>query len=208
MSLAQKQKSLWKNENFQTVIAIILIVGIVGGIFFGSRLVLNTEYPLLTVESGSMCVPYDGLCDGWSHPFEKTLHVGDIIVVQGVNTSTLNVGDIIVFHRPGSTSELIVHRIIEKVDVNGTIYFKTKGDGNSANDPWDTPNGVPQSSVVGKVIGRVPWFGNITLFMKGNSWGIPVIVLIIALVIIVEFVMPFAKKRKPTFEQNPKDKPA
>ncbi len=53
-------KKLWKNDYFKTVIAIVLIVAIVLGFFFGLQLGLNTSYPLLTVESGSMSIPYDG----------------------------------------------------------------------------------------------------------------------------------------------------
>ena len=45
-------------------------------------------------------------------------------------------------------------------------------------DPWDSnnPPGVPASDVVGKVVMRIPWFGWITLFMRDNSWGLPVVI--------------------------------
>lgn len=203
--------------------AIVLIIAIVLGFFFGLQLGLHTSYPLLTVESGSMCVPYDGNCDGWlsiMHPFAHTLHKGDIIVVQGVNIEDLNANypnsDIIVFHSP-ATDELIVHRIISKETVNGVTYFETKGDGNGSPDtwpktitgagldPWDYNNspGVPQNLVVGKVIMRIPWFGWITLLMRGNSLALPIVIGIILLLVILEFVIPIIRsgdqKRK---EQN------
>ena len=108
-------RDLWKNNYFQMVVAIGLIVAIILGLFYGSQLVLNTKYPTLTVETGSMCIPHDSLCDGWTHPFERTLHVGDILIVHGVNPKDLNASypnsDIIVFHRPNNPDELIVHRI-------------------------------------------------------------------------------------------------
>jgi hypothetical protein len=81
-------------------------------------------------ETGSMCIPYDGNCDGWSHPFERTLHVGDLLIVQGVNPATLNTNypdsDIIVFHEPGNPNRLIVHRIEAVQNINGTLIFKLK----------------------------------------------------------------------------------
>ncbi|HII85588.1 TPA: hypothetical protein HA273_03235, partial [Candidatus Bathyarchaeota archaeon] len=105
---------------------------------------LNTPYPALAVVTGSMCVPYDGACEGWSHPFDRTLHVGDLIIVQGVSPADLSddypYSDIIVFHKPGNPDELIVHRIVEKENRNGVFYFTTEGDGNGINKWPDPPD--------------------------------------------------------------------
>jgi signal peptidase I len=204
-------KKLWKNEYFQTAVVIGLIALAVFGFWYGTQAVLNTPYPLSAVESGSMCIPYGAACDGWTHPFDRTLHVGDLIVVQGVNPEDLNTNypnsDIIVFHEPNQPSTLIVHRIISEQEINGTHYFKTKGDGNGNDwpatpeygmDSWPSyPNGVPQDLVVGKVIMRVPWVGHLALFMR-NSFGVPLVIIIILLIVIVEFVLPL-------FRQKPKD---
>ncbi len=211
---------MWKNDYFKTIIAFVLIVAIVLGLFFGLELGLKTTYPLLTVESGSMSIPYDGADSFWlsiMHPFDRTLSIGDIIVVQGVNIKDLNANypnsDIIIFHSP-IDGELIVHRIIAKETINGITYFQTKGDGNgypdtwpktptSGLDPWDNnnPPGVPQNLVVGKVIMRIPWFGWITLFMRDNSLGLPIIIGVILLLVIIEFIIPIirenSKKNKP-----------
>ena len=78
-----------------------------------------------------------------AHPFDRTLSIGDIIIVQGVNPKDLNTNypnsDIIVFHSPNDPSILIVHRIIGTETVNGTTYYQTKGDGNG--NPWpQTPD--------------------------------------------------------------------
>ena len=83
--------------------------------------------------------PIDGACDGWSHPFDHTLHIGDIIIIQKVNPADLNANypnsDIIVYENPTDpTSTPIVHRIVATYKVNGTLYFQTKGDGNG--DKW------------------------------------------------------------------------
>jgi len=215
-------KKLWQNDYFKTIIAIALIIGIVLVFFFGLQLGLKTSYPLLTVESGSMSIPYDGSDNFWlslTHPFDRTLSIGDIIVVQGVNTKDLNINypnsDIIVFHSP-LTGELIVHRIISSETVNGVTYFETKGDGNGnpwpqpavigqGTDPWDynNPPGVPQNLVVGRVIMRIPWFGWITLFMRSNSLGLPIVIGIILLLVILEFVIPMIRgANKKNIEQN------
>jgi signal peptidase I len=214
-----KLKKLWENDYFKTAIAIVLIIAIVLGFFFGLQIGLKTSYPMLTVESGSMSIPYDGGDNFWlsiTHPFDRTLSIGDIIIVEGINPKDLNTNypnsDIIIFHSP-TDGTLIVHRIIATETVNGTKYFQTKGDGNgnpwpqtpqNGQDPWDSnnPPGVPQNLVVGKVIMRIPWFGWITLFMRNNSLGLPVIIGLILLLVVIEFVIPVIRGKKKTEQQN------
>jgi len=204
-------KKWWKNDYFKTVVAIALIIGIVLGFFFGLQLGLHTSNPMLTVESGSMSIPYDAMeSQSWQgfwlsimHPFDRTLSVGDIIVIQGVNPKDLKTdypnSDIIVYHNPQKPTDLIVHRIVSKEIINGTIYFQTKGDGNPPEvwpnpatvvDPWGP---IPQQDVVGKVVMRIPWFGWITLFMRGDSVGLPIIIGIILLLVILEFVITIVR---------------
>lgn len=209
---ASKWKRYWKNDYVQTAAVIGLIVAIVLGLFFGAQLILDTPYPTLTVETGSMCVPCDGRCDGWSHPFEPTLHVGDLLIVQGVDPKSLNTNypnsDVIVFHEPGNPNRLIVHRIVAAETINGTLYFQTKGDGNSGPnylypvtppvaeyDKWLGGLGVSEDLVVGKVVGRVPWVGLATLFLRRSPYGLPLVIIIILVLIILEFVLPVVKKR-------------
>ena len=204
-------KKAWKNEYVQTAVVIGLIVLVVFAFWAGSQLVLNTPYPVLAVVTGSMCVPYDGGCDGWTHPFDRTLHVGDLIIVQGVNPADLSAdypnSDIIVFRKPGNPDELIVHRIVAINEVGGKLYFRTKGDGNGNKwpntpqpveyDPWQD-NGVPgvsEDNVVGKVIMRVPLVGHVVLLMR-NPAGISVVVVLVILWLIVEFVIPMVRRKK------------
>lgn len=193
-------KKLWKNEYAQTAIMIVLILGVVFGFWYGSRLVLNTEYPMLAVASGSMCKPQHMLCDGWSHPFDHTLHVGDLIIVQGIDVSEIHTapepeGDIIVY-RQLYGEELIVHRAIENKTENGQLYFITKGDANSSPD-----RPVPADHVIGKVLFRIPWVGHLALLMR-NSTGIYIILTLIAILVIVELVIPLFREKKPETQQE------
>jgi signal peptidase I len=211
-------KKLWKNEYFQTAVVIGLILLVVAGFWFGSQFVLNTQYPLLAVESGSMCIPYGIACDDWTsldHPFARTLHTGDLIIIQGVNPADLNAdypnSDIIIFHKPTNPEELIVHRIISKEEINGTLYFRTKGDGNGnkwpsipqyGSDNWDGyPYGVPQDLVLGKVIMRVPWVGHVALLMR-NSFGIPLVILVVVLLIFIEFILPLFQRKTQSHDEG------
>ncbi len=215
---------IFKNDYVRTAVAIALVVTIGWGFFFGLGVALGSAVPVRVVESGSMCIDPNG-CDGWSHPFGQTLHVGDIIIVQSVNPEELNANypnsDIIVYQKPSlrdsTQATPIVHRIVGKYQVDGIWYFQTKGDGNGVNWPtaptsseydsrtlWNTGQGVPQDLVLGKVLMRIPYFGWITLFMQSNSWTLPLIVAVIILLVIIEFVIPVirAEKKKNQIEQQ------
>ncbi|MCL5949813.1 MAG: hypothetical protein M1490_04990 [Candidatus Bathyarchaeota archaeon] len=211
-------KKLWKNDYFKTAIAIALIVAIVVGLFVGMQLVLGAAVPIRVVESGSMCVRFGGRCDGWSHPFDQTLHVGDIIIIQQVNPADLNANypnsDIIVYRNPNGVTP-IVHRIVEKLHTLLEETALIKGDGNGPVTWPAVPNyydnipdarGVPQNLIEGKVILRIPWFGWITLFMRGNSWALPVVISLIILLVVIEFIVPVVKeKRKKPAQQTDKN---
>jgi signal peptidase I len=210
--LTQRLKRLWKNEYVQTATIIGLIILVFFGLWYGSTLVLNNPNPIVVVPSGSMCIPYDGACNGWDHPFDRTLHVGDLLILQGLDAKDYKTdypnSDIIVFHNPQNPDELIVHRIVSAEEINGVIYFRTKGDGNSFDkwpttpqpaeyDPWAIPPklGVSQDLVVGKVILRIPWLGHIVLFMRTPS-GLVLVAVLVVVLLIVEFVVPVIRKKK------------
>ncbi len=208
--MAAVLRRLWKNSIFQTVM-IVAAIGVVALAFWlGSQAALNTAHPALAVKSGSMCILQDGACDGWGHPFTQTLQRGDLIIIKGVDPAELNAdypdSDIIVYHNPTNPDELIVHRIVNKTRINGTLYFSTEGDGNGAQkwpnqpDMIDHWSPVSQDLIVGKVVMRVPWAGHMVLFMRDNPYGVPIIIVLAALLIIIEF---FRSGPKPNEKPHP-----
>jgi hypothetical protein len=229
--LAATLRRLWKNEYFKTGITIALIPLLVAGFWFGLQFSLNTKiFPLFTVTSGSMCIP-PGECDPLAHTFVRTLHIGDLLVIQGVNANNLKTdypnSDIIVFRDPALPANdpkaNIVHRIASTVTINGTIYFYTKGDGNGYPDVWpnkittaidnwqpdpanasSTYNGaVSQDYVYGKVVMRIPWVGSLALLSQQFTVIPIILILIIIILVIAEFVLPLAKKKTNSVTNNP-----
>jgi hypothetical protein len=75
-------KKLRKNEYIQTATINGLIILVFFSLWYGATLALNNPNPIVVVPSGSMCIPYNGACDGWDHPFERTLRIGDLLVLQ------------------------------------------------------------------------------------------------------------------------------
>jgi len=131
-----------------------------------------------------------------------TLQVGDVIVIQ--NTQDIHINDIIVFHTPKITPEqedqLIVHRIINQTQINGTTYYQTKGDNNNVPDEWYDYRGsnytqnkmLSEHLVVGKVIYRIPFLGLIMLSLPHFTFAI---LFLCVLLFLVGWVANKQKKR-------------
>ena len=219
--MTTKTDRLWKNEYIQALTVVILLVIAIFGLIYGAQVFLHTKtLPVFIVSTGSMCVPYDGACDGWSHPFARTLHEGDILIIIPVNPKDLKTdypnSDIIVYN----TAEFgrIVHRIVATTTINGQLAFYTKGDGNgqykwpavpptSEYDPWSP---ILANQIVGKVVLRIPWVGHITLFLQSLSSGnsskvvVPVIIILIIILLVIEFAIPLMRRKKPLSEVQEK----
>ncbi len=217
--MAATLRRLWKNEYFKTAVTIALIPLLVAGFWFGLQVALNTRiFPLFTVTSESMCIP-PGLCDPFADTFTRTLHVGDLLIIQGVDAKDLKTdypnSDIIVFQDPAlpanNPKANIVHRIVSTEEVNGKIYFYTKGDGNDYPnvwpgpaedvDRWSGPSGstyegaVSQDYVYGKVVMRIPWVGSLALLSQEYTVIPIILIIIIIILVVIEFVLPLLNKK-------------
>ncbi len=49
--------------------------------------------------------------------------------------------------------------------------------------------------MIGKVVMRIPYFGWITLFLRNNPWGLPVVIGLILLLVVLEFIIPLIKDK-------------
>lgn len=83
---------------------------------------------------------------------EKELKVGDVAIIKKCKANDVNVGDIIEYNMGDFT---VIHRIIEKVQRNGSYYFVTKGDNNTARDLED----VKEDQLIGKVVFKIRYIG-------------------------------------------------
>jgi len=140
-------KKKYVSSRVLSTVIIFLILYIV--VMYGVPHVFGVEKPFMIVVSSSM---------------EPTLHVNDLIIVSHVNPRNIKVGDIIVFRSPIEPNMLIVHRVIEVIEKNGVLMFKTKGDNNPVPDPWV----VKENYVIGKVIFSIPYIGIIIRVIDEN----------------------------------------
>jgi signal peptidase I len=145
-----------------------------------------------------------------SSAMEPTINAGNYVLVdKQVNSSDLSVNypnsDIIVFHQPGDPADLIVHRIVAVDKIDGTLYFRTKGDGNSPvkwpntpstseYDPWQTDGvpGVREDLVVGKVVDNSYPIMYFTL----GFWLMAAISIVAGIALVASYISNSLKKRQ------------
>ncbi len=125
-----------------------------------------------------------------------TLHAGDLVVVKGVDPTTLRKGDIIAFRTPQFARDkyglpaALVHRIVSvKKDPTGLV-FRTKGDANPGPDVFQ----LHGDDVVGKDVLRLPGAGYPLLFFRSKQGKIFLGAL--AVVIVAYFLLGFVEERR------------
>jgi len=182
---------IWEDESvWSYIVNIILAFVLIKFLIYpGLGLMLGTTHPVVAVVSGSMEHP--GSFDEWwkskcsinnvifsqeelyintgisketfkEYSFKNGFNTGDLMVLK--RASNLKRGDIIVFYSNGN-NEPIIHRIISIKEEAGTKYYTTKGDHNCGTSSAEED--IPQDSLIGEAILRVPYLGMLKLgFVK------------------------------------------
>ncbi len=210
---------LKRNETAKGLFLVGIVILAAVGIWWGVRVALNTEYPVLVVSSGSMCPPNN--C---------TLAIGDLIVIRGQDPQTIQpgppcdqpignpkYGSIIVFRDPSRGPDyLIVHRV-RAVHGNQSVgfSFQTKGDANGGLCDQSASLPLPFSRVVGvyQYTVPIPYLGSAILAIRGfmynentgqpNPQGIAVIAALIIALFAFEVIEPSKKKKQPSPPASP-----
>lgn len=105
---------------------------------------------------------------------------GDLIICNTAEAEDIAEGDVISFYDPmGNGTSVVTHRVLEIVNENGEISFRTKGDNNNAEDQML----VPAENLIGIYQSRIPAVGNIAMFMQTTTGLIVCVVLPIVLLV-------------------------
>lgn len=139
-----------KDKNIKEKVSLLLLL-----IILLSMVLLtmgNFKYYIVTIGSNSML---------------PVITKGDIVVIERLNDTEkkeLKVGDILAFKHDNI---IIVHRIINIIEVNGENYYYTKGDNNNSQDGYPIRN----TDIVGKDLVSIPYLGypTIALFELINN---------------------------------------
>ena len=110
---------------------------------------------------------------------------GDLIICHTAEPEEIKVDDVIAFFDPaGNGSSIVTHRVIEVVEENGELSFRTRGDNNNAEDRVL----VPAENLVSVYRSRIAGAGNIALFMQSTAGLIVCVVLPIILLVAYDLI--------------------
>ena len=129
--MSQTVQKIW-NTVSTVLIAIVVAVAL---LLVSFRLIGLKGF---TVLSGSM---------------EPAYHTGSVIYVKSADADALEEGQVVTFYLSGKT--VATHRIIEVIEENGTVNYRTKGD---ANDVADGSLLSPKN-VIGTPVFSIPYLG-------------------------------------------------
>jgi signal peptidase len=115
-----------------------------------AAVVLVVCFVLVAVQCGW---EFDAVLSG---SMEPELAVGGLIMIKPVEAQHVSTGDIISFKIPDIETP-ICHRVIEITEIDGQLFFQTKGDANEEPDM----NLVPAEAVKGEEVLYIPYVGNI-----------------------------------------------
>ncbi len=105
---------------------------------------------------------------------------GDLIICNTAEAEDIKVKDVISFFDPaGNGTSIVTHRVIEIVEDDGEILFRTRGDNNNTEDK----ELVPAENLVGVYKMRIAGAGHIAMFMQSTAGLIVCVVLPIILLV-------------------------
>lgn len=142
------------------IIGIVLCVILVPILIINCTLIVKSWINQDEVPSIGGVMPLIVLTDSM-YPDIKS---GDIIITKQADAEDIKIGDDISFFDPaGNGSSIVTHRVIEIIEKDGQLSFRTKGINNNTEDRVT----VPADKLVGKYTGvRIALAGNIALFMQ------------------------------------------
>lgn len=88
-----------------------------------------------------------------SGSMEPVYHTGSVIYVKSADADALEAGEVITFYATGKT--VATHRIIEVVEEDGNIRYRTKGDANEIADG----SLVDSEDIIGTPVFSIPYLG-------------------------------------------------
>ena len=145
------------------IITIYSTLIIIQRLFWKNKTPSFFEYKNFIVLTGSM---------------KPTINSGDIVIVKEINNvKDIKENDIISFKIKGS---VVTHRVKEVYKEKGEYYFITKGDANSGTDT----ELINKKDLEGKYCFKIPFLGNIILFLQK-----PIGIIFIFIVLIIFLIL-------------------
>lgn len=183
------QRSGQSGNRALTIIGIVLCVILIPILVVNCTLLVKSFINQDEVPDFAGVIPLIVLTDSM-YPDIKS---GDLIFVNKTDAQEVQVGDVISFFDPeGGGSAVVTHKVIERIEEDGKISFRTQGINNNTADRLP----VPAESLVGLYSGtRLAGAGNVALFLQSTP-GLFVCVLLPLAVLVLYEVLHRRKQEK------------
>lgn len=170
-----KEKSSMSHK-ILSVIGIVLCIILIPILIINITLIIKSTTNKDEVPSIGGYLPMIVLTDSMLDEIKS----GDLIICHTIDAESVREKDIIAFFDPaGNGSSVVTHRVIEIVNKDGKLFFRTKGDNNNVEDKAL----VPAENLVGIYKTRIAGAGNIAMFMQTTTGLIVCVVLPIILLV-------------------------
>jgi signal peptidase len=123
------------------------------GLLSGAAVAFAVAYAALTVVGYKPVAVYSG-------SMQPSIPVGGLAVDRAIPARDVRVGDVITFSDPHVKGRLVTHRVIRILQTPHGLAYRTKGDANSARDPWT----IRLSGQVGRVSFTLPVAGYVLYY--------------------------------------------
>jgi signal peptidase len=123
------------------------------GLLSAAAVAFAVAYAALTVLGYKPVAVYSG-------SMKPSIPVGGLAVDRAIAARDVRVGDVITFSDPYVKGRLVTHRVIDILQTPHGLAYRTKGDANSARDPWT----IRLSGQVGRVSFTVPVAGYVLYY--------------------------------------------
>ena len=136
-----------------------------------------------------------------SESMKGEYEIGDILISKSVPPEEINIGDNVTYlGEKGPLKGIIVtHKVVEKMETGGTVYYTTKGIANDIEDPR-----IGYDQIYGKVIYKTIILSAIAKLMN-NQLTYYILFTLVALIISIEIVSAiFIKDDKESEEDDGK----
>lgn len=146
-------------HKIMTIVGIVLCVILIPMLIINCTLIVKSYInPDRVPTIGGYC-PLIVLTDS----MYPQIHSGDLIVCKTVDPETVEVDDVIAFFDPaGNGTTIVTHKVIEVLDGEDGLQFRTQGTANNAADEMP----VPAGDVVGVYQLRIAGAGHVALFIQ------------------------------------------
>ncbi len=172
-----------------TVIGTILCIILIPVLIVNMTLIAKSYMKKDEVPSIGGTFPLIVLTDS----MQPEIKSGDLIICHVTDAEEIEVNDIISFFDPeGNGTSIVTHRVVEILQENGEIFFRTRGDNNNTDDK----ELVPEGNLVGVYKTRIAGVGHVAMFMQSTTGLIVCVVLPILLLVGYDII------RRRIYEKN------